>query len=102
MKIDRATVAHIAALANLELGEAEMAAMERDLASILEYVAQLDQLELSGVEPMAQVAAPNAAPGDRARDDRPRVWFTAEEAVANAPQAGGGCFKVPRVIQPAS
>ncbi len=99
MKVDRETVAHIAALAQLELDEAEAAAMERDLASILAYVEQLNELDLAGVEPMAQAAVPGAE-SERMRPDEPRDCFTPDQATANAPRVGAGCFKVPRVINP--
>lgn len=87
-------IAHIAALAHLDLTPEEADAMQRDLASILDYVNQLNQIDTQGVEPMAQplVADPPL------RTDAVQPWFTQGEAVANAPAAEHGMFEVPKII----
>ncbi len=91
-------VRYVAELAHLELTEEEVRKFLPQLASILQYVQKLNELDTSAIEPMAQVTYPgsqNAA----FRADQPRRNFSQDEALANAPESGAGCFKVPRVIE---
>jgi len=91
-------VRYVAELAHLELTEEEVKKFLPQLASILQYVQKLNELDTSAIEPMAQVTYPgsqNAA----FRADQPRRNFSQEEALANAPESGAGRFKVPRVIE---
>jgi aspartyl-tRNA(Asn)/glutamyl-tRNA(Gln) amidotransferase subunit C len=91
-------VRYVADLAHLELTEDEVKKFLPQLASILQYVQKLNELDTSAIEPMAQVTYPgsqNAA----FRADQPRRTFSQDEALANAPESGAGCFKVPRVIE---
>lgn len=94
MKITRDEVNRIAKLARLSLGDAEADAFTAQLDAILEYVAQLQNLDTTGVEPTSQVA-------DRPtpmRDDEPWTSLTQEAALANAPKSAGGGFVVPRTV----
>ena len=98
MKITERDVLYVAALANLELTEPETAQFVGDLNSILSYMEKLNELDTSQVEPMAQVLYEAEETGTlRADQDRP--GFTAETAIANAPESGAGQFKVPKVIE---
>lgn len=96
-------VVRIAELANLELTAAETARMQRDLNSILDYVTQLNELETSSVEPMAQVSdvlgagAENARPA--LREDRVMPCLDRQRVMASAPETDGTFFKVPKVIE---
>ena len=94
MKISREEVNRIATLARLSLGEAEAEAMTRQLDAILEYVAQLENLDTKGVEPTAQVGE-SATP---MRDDEPQPSLSQEAALANAPKSAGGAFVVPKTV----
>ncbi len=71
MALDRAAVAHIAALARIRLTEAELEPLAGELSQILTWVEQLNEVDTSGVAPMASVAAMTPAdargPGDRRR-----------------------------------
>lgn len=111
MKVSEKDVSYVADLANLELTEAERTRMVRDLNSILEYVDRLNQLDTSGVEPMAQVSdcfgidQPKQG-GERflsgAREDilhGLRESLPHEVALGNAPNSDGTFFKVPKVIE---
>lgn len=100
MTVTRADVEHAAALAHLDLTPDELARMQTDLSQILGYVAQLQALDLAGVEPMAQIALAGAAadPASRLRADEAREGFSQAQALANAPQSAAGCFQVPRVL----
>jgi aspartyl-tRNA(Asn)/glutamyl-tRNA(Gln) amidotransferase subunit C len=91
-------VRYVADLAHLELTEEEVKKYLPQLDSILQYVEKLNELDTAAVEPMAQVTYPgsqNAA----LREDAERRCFTQDEALANAPEAGAGSFKVPSVIE---
>lgn len=94
MKISREEVNRIATLARLSLDEAEAVALTKDLDAILEYVATLQGLDTSGVEPTAYVAdIPTPM-----RDDEPWSSLTPEAALENAPKAAGGAFVVPKIV----
>lgn len=88
----------MAALANLELNEAETALMARQLDGILEHAAKLNELNVAGVEPMAQVLY-DAGETAALRADAPAPSLDNATALANAPLAGSGFFKVPKVIE---
>ncbi|HEY0566073.1 MAG TPA: Asp-tRNA(Asn)/Glu-tRNA(Gln) amidotransferase subunit GatC [Terriglobales bacterium] len=104
MKVIRQDVDYVAELAHLELTEEESARMERDLNSILDYIDTLAELDTTGIEPMAQVAAPlqaSQAADDESelRADQLRPSLPHDAALANAPNTDGTFFKVPKVIE---
>ena len=97
MKITPEQVLKIARLANLRLSSEDTARYARDLEEILSYVDQLNELDTSGVEPMAQVLHEgNAA---RLRSDDPGRSLDQVTALRCAPLSGAGHFKVPKVIE---
>jgi aspartyl-tRNA(Asn)/glutamyl-tRNA(Gln) amidotransferase subunit C len=91
-----ADVERIAALAHLELTDDEKLVFTRQLADILSYAEQVQQVDTSGVPATAHVLAASGVE----RDDEPRPCLTVAEAVSNAPDAAAdaGLFRVPRVI----
>jgi aspartyl-tRNA(Asn)/glutamyl-tRNA(Gln) amidotransferase subunit C len=97
-------VLEVASLANLELTPEERPAMGRDLNAILGYIAQLNELDVANVSPMAQVSEiiPNAAHAEAAetplRDDAPVPCLEREAVMQGAPETDGAFFKVPQVI----
>lgn len=96
-------VERIAALAQLELTDDEKHLFAKQLAGILAYAEQVQQLDTTGVPATAHVTArPHPEqPAERAgRDDEPRPSLPVRDALANAPDPAhdGGFFKVPRVI----
>jgi aspartyl-tRNA(Asn)/glutamyl-tRNA(Gln) amidotransferase subunit C len=97
VKIAEKEVRNVADLANLRLTDDEVHRMSAELDQILTHVDALNELDTSGVEPMAQVLfdAPETA---TLREDRERPALGSEVATANAPLAAAGCFKVPLVI----
>ena len=107
MKITEKEVRYVADLANLRLTEAEVARFQADLDGILQHMDQLNEIDTSGVEPMAQVLF-DADPGTNHRGSSPGggtlradvavLPLDNQAALANAPQPGGGYFKVPKVI----
>lgn len=98
MKLTEQEVRHVAELANLALSDTEIARMAKDLDSILTYIDALNELDTSAVEPMAQVLY-DAGETATLREDRERPTLGNAEAIRNAPLAGSGYFKVPKVIE---
>ena len=111
MKVTEKDVTDVADLASLELSADERTGMVRDLNSILDYIDRLNQLDTSKVEPMAQVSdrygVDESKPGSERfagadRDDVVeglRKSLSQEAALANAPDADGTFFRVPKVIE---
>lgn len=98
MRITEEEVRYVAGLANLKLTEAEVLKFQADLDEILEHVDKLNEIDTSAVEPMAQVLYTAGETATlRADVEVPPLDNTA--AVANAPAAGAGYFKVPLVIE---
>ena len=98
MKITEEQVRYVAGLANLNLSAAEIARMVHDLDEILTHIDKLNQVDTEGVEPMAQVLY-EAGETATLRADEEVPPLGNERALANAPLAGAGCFKVPKVIE---
>jgi len=88
-------VRRIAVLARLELSPEEEQLFQGQLSAVLNYVAQLNELDVSGVEPMTHALA-EATP---LRPDEVRPSLPPEEAVRAAPAREGTFFKVPRIIE---
>jgi aspartyl-tRNA(Asn)/glutamyl-tRNA(Gln) amidotransferase subunit C len=88
-------VERIAALAQLELTDAEKELFTRQLADILTYAEQVQAVDTSGVPATAHVHTDRSE-----RDDEPRASLPREDALSNAPDAAAeaGLFRVPRVI----
>jgi aspartyl-tRNA(Asn)/glutamyl-tRNA(Gln) amidotransferase subunit C len=91
-------VRYVADLANLRLSEEEIHRMSVDLGHILTHIEQLNELDTSNVEPMAQVLF-NEDETASLRDDIQRASLTNPEALQNAPASGQGYYKVPLVIE---
>jgi aspartyl-tRNA(Asn)/glutamyl-tRNA(Gln) amidotransferase subunit C len=98
VNITEQEVRRVAELANLALTEQEIARMTRDLSGILEHVDKLNELDTANVEPMSQVLY-DAEETATLREDRERPTLGNHDALANAPLAGSGYFKVPLVIE---
>jgi aspartyl-tRNA(Asn)/glutamyl-tRNA(Gln) amidotransferase subunit C len=98
MKITGEEVRRVAELAALALRDDEVERMAKDLDSILSHIDKLNELDTTGVEPMAQVLF-EAEETATLREDRERQSLSNAEALANAPVSGNGYFKVPRVIE---
>jgi aspartyl-tRNA(Asn)/glutamyl-tRNA(Gln) amidotransferase subunit C len=106
VKITESEVRYVADLANLKLTDSEIARLAKDLDEILTHMDALNELDTSDIEPMAQVLyqSEDAAPlrGEETatlRADAIVPPIGNEAALANAPLAGGGYYKVPKVIE---
>lgn len=93
-------VTRVAELANLELTPDESAHMQKDLNAILEYVAQLSELDTAGVVPLAQLSELAGAGGaDELRADVRQPSLDRAAVMAQAPVSDQIFFKVPKVIE---
>jgi aspartyl-tRNA(Asn)/glutamyl-tRNA(Gln) amidotransferase subunit C len=93
-KITPHDVRHVAKLARLDLDEQHLAKYSTQLESILEYVAKIGEVDISGVEPMAH-AVPLA---NVLREDVAEPGLPLDKVLQNAPETDGAFFKVPKVI----
>ena len=88
-------VAYVAKLARINLTEDEAKLFQKQLEDVLKYVEKLRELDLSGIE----VSAHALPVFNVFRDDVPHDWFTAEQALRNAPRQANGLFVVPKVLE---
>ena len=98
MKITENEVRYVADLANLKLTGEEIGRLSKDLDEILTHIDTLNELETSNVQPMAQVLY-ESEENATLREDRECPCLGNDLALANAPLAGAGYFKVPKVIE---
>ena len=98
MKITEPEVRYVADLANLKLTDSEIARLRKDMDEILTHMDALSELDTSAVEPMAQVLYQSEETATL-REDEPVPPLGNEIALANAPLAGAGYYKVPKVIE---
>lgn len=98
MNLTEDEVRYVADLANLRLSEEEVQRMSQDLGQILTHIDQLNELDTSGIEPMAQVLY-TADEIATLREDVPHACLGNRAALANAPAQAAGYFKVPKVIE---
>jgi aspartyl-tRNA(Asn)/glutamyl-tRNA(Gln) amidotransferase subunit C len=95
MSVDRETVKRVAHLARIRVSEDEVEALRGELNAILGFVAQLDEVDIGGVEPMTSVL-PMAT---KKREDRITDGGKADDIVANAPLTESHYFLVPKVVE---
>jgi aspartyl-tRNA(Asn)/glutamyl-tRNA(Gln) amidotransferase subunit C len=112
MKISRQDVLRVAELAQLELTSQEVETYSGQLDAILTYIDKLNELDISHVEPMAQVLvqsetnggmpggfSASADPNPALRNDVEKPCHSAEAVLKIAPDPSGPYFRVPRVIE---
>lgn len=99
-KVTVQDVERVAELAHLELAPDETAGMLRDLNAILDYVAELNEIDSAGVNPLAQVSELQSGAGASAlREDVPVPSLYRGLVMRGAPETDGAFFKVPKVIE---
>jgi aspartyl-tRNA(Asn)/glutamyl-tRNA(Gln) amidotransferase subunit C len=99
-KVTVEEVERVAELAHLELRPEETPAMLRDLNAILDYVAQLNELDTKGVTPLAQVSELQDGAGVSVlRGDLNLPSLERSAVMSQAPETDGVFFKVPKVIE---
>ena len=93
MPLDRDQVRHVALLARLGLEPGDEDVYAEQLSGILQHIDRLQELNTDAIPPTAQVVEVVAT----LRDDEPRPSLTQEDALANAPAAVDGFFRVPSI-----
>lgn len=95
-RVTRGDVEAIAALAQIDLTEAEVEQFAEQLTAILAFAAQVNEVETAGVDATSHVVGDTS----RLRPDEPQPSLDRAEVLANAPDAdrNAGFFRVPRVI----
>ena len=88
-------VAYVARLARINLTEDEAKIFAKQLGDVLKYVEKLRQADITDID----VAAHALPVFNVFRDDASRDWFTAEQALSNAPRQANGLFVVPKVVE---
>lgn len=93
-QLDEAAVRHVAELARLRITDAEATLYARQLSQVLDYVAQLDELDTRDVPPLAHPSAMLNV----LREDTVSPSWTTEQAFHGAPGRRGDFFEVPKVL----
>ena len=95
MQVDEATVRRIARLARIKVTDAEAKGLEKELSGILDWVAQLDEVDTTHVEPMTRVVAQDM----KKRADTVTDGEKAGDVTRNAPMREDNFFVVPKVVE---
>ena len=95
MNLTLQEVEHIAQLARLELTPAEKERYQQQLSAILDYAARLQQLDTTGIAPIASVLPPHSV----LRADVARVGLSTTALLSNAPAVQQNQFRVPPVME---
>jgi aspartyl-tRNA(Asn)/glutamyl-tRNA(Gln) amidotransferase subunit C len=95
MALDKAIVRHIATLARIRLAEAELEPLAGELSHILDWVEQLNEVDTTGVPPMASAAAATLP----MRDDAVTDGGCRDGILGSAPRTARGFFTVPKVVE---
>ena len=98
MPITQADVEKVAQLAHLEITPAELKIFAPQMADIVAYVEQLNALDTGQVEPALGGLTPEGEATDSARDDSATPSLGQKTALAEAPDAAAGHFRVPKVL----
>jgi len=95
MAIDAATVRRVAKLARIAEPESRLEPLARELTTILDWIEQLNEVDVEGVEPMASAVAATLP----LREDVVADGGDAARVLSNAPKAADGFFIVPKVVE---
>ena len=88
-------IRYVALLARLNLAPEEAQLFQKQLGDVIKYVEKLQEVDVTGIE-----AAAHAVPIFNVfREDQPCQWFTAAEALANAPRRANDLFIVTKVVE---
>jgi aspartyl-tRNA(Asn)/glutamyl-tRNA(Gln) amidotransferase subunit C len=95
MSVDEATVRRIAHLARIAVSDEDAKALQGDLSTILDWVEQLNEVDVSDVEPMTSAVQVKM----KMREDVVNDGGYAEKVIANAPANDEHFFLVPKVVE---
>ena len=95
MSLDRATVIRIANLAKIHIDDSEIDILTRELSQILNWVEQLNEVDVKNVKPMTGVSGMSL----REREDKVLDGGYADKIVKNSKEKKKNSFSVPKVIE---
>lgn len=95
MSLDAATIRRIASLARIRVTDDDVAVLREELNGILGWIEQLNEVNVDGIEPLSGAARVAA----RLRDDMVDDGGYPDKILANAPDATGQYFAVPKVVE---
>jgi aspartyl-tRNA(Asn)/glutamyl-tRNA(Gln) amidotransferase subunit C len=95
MPVDKDTVRRVARLARIAVSESEIPALQAQLNGMLDFVEQLREVDVAGVEPMTTVVATKM----KMRDDIVTDGGMVDAIVLNAPASADDFFQVPKVVE---
>jgi aspartyl-tRNA(Asn)/glutamyl-tRNA(Gln) amidotransferase subunit C len=95
MALDHATVRRIATLARIRMDDAELMRLMGELNSILGWIEQLNEVDISGVDPLTG----SAHMALKMRDDVVTDGGYPDAILRNAPDRVGEFFGVPKVVE---
>jgi aspartyl-tRNA(Asn)/glutamyl-tRNA(Gln) amidotransferase subunit C len=95
MSIDTDTAARVAKLARIRVEDDQLPALAQEFSNILEFIEQLNEVDVDGVEPMVSVTPMRL----KRREDGVTDGSQQEKVLSNAPDAREGFFAVPKVVE---
>jgi aspartyl-tRNA(Asn)/glutamyl-tRNA(Gln) amidotransferase subunit C len=95
MSLDKDTVRKVATLARIKVPDADLEPMAKELSSVLGWIEQLNEVDVTGVAPMTSVAQMKLT----MRADTVTDGGDAEKVTQNAPEGAHGFFVVPKVVE---
>jgi aspartyl-tRNA(Asn)/glutamyl-tRNA(Gln) amidotransferase subunit C len=95
MSVDKTTVAKIARLARINVPDDRLEPLAAELNGILNWIAELDEVNTDNVEPLASVTG-HALP---MRDDVVTDGDRPDDVLSNVPEGASGFFVVPKVVE---
>jgi aspartyl-tRNA(Asn)/glutamyl-tRNA(Gln) amidotransferase subunit C len=98
MPITQADIEKVAQLAHLELAEEELKMFAPQIAEIVSYVEQLNEIDTTNVEPAIGGLTPEGENTNSSRDDEIRGSLGQKVALSEAPDPAAGHFRVPKVL----
>ena len=98
MPINQSDIEKVAQLAHLELAEEELKTFGSQIAEIVSYVEQLNEVDTSNVEPALGGLTPEGERTDTSREDEIEGSLGQKAALAEAPDPASGHFRVPKVL----
>jgi aspartyl-tRNA(Asn)/glutamyl-tRNA(Gln) amidotransferase subunit C len=98
MPITKSDVEKVAQLAHLEITPAELKVFAPQMAEIVSYVEQLNEVDTSNVAPALGGLTPEGEATDSSREDTISLSLGQKTALAEAPDAASGHFRVPKVL----
>lgn len=98
MPIEEKDIAKVAQLAHLDLGDEELKVFGPQMAGIITYIEQLNELDTANVQPALGGLTPEGEETNSSRDDEIAPSLGQKIALAEAPDPAEGHFRVPKVL----